>query len=493
MAEQPRSRAERSAYAETSTYEDVVQFLAALEGDPRLVRLAFGPSHEGRALPLVVASDARVGTPAEARALGRPVLFVMANIHAGEVEGKEACLHLLRRMAGGDLAPLLTKAVVLVAPIYNADGNERFGPQSENRPEQHGPERVGTRANAQGLDLNRDYVKLESPEARSLVADVLRAWDPHLVMDCHATDGTFHGYGVTWSPPLRPAEAGPVAVVLRDVLEPVRRRLLAEGLPTFPYGNLADAKDPSQGWRTFDARPRYGNSYVGLANRLCVLVETYSHDDFRTRVRNTERFVAAVLDAAADLGERLLRTTADADAAAAASRAPIGVAFGLAPAREETVLLRDTPRGPDRPVRVPVFDAFRATRTVPRPAAYLLDPSLSAGVGLLRRHGIRTEPLPTPRRLAVEAFRLLDLHREDAPFQGHRTVALTVERTPAERVVPAGWVRVPLAQPLGHLAATLLDPETDDGLVTWNLLDHALAPLTPGTPTAWLPLLSESP
>src|SRR5690606_38357908 len=146
---------------ETSRYDDVRRVLAALAARPEVHVTGFGRSEEGRELPLAVVAAPAVRDAEAARASGRLRVLVLGNIHAGEVEGKEAALILARRLAGGDLRQLLGRLVVLVAPLYNADGNERIS--TDHRPEQFGPiGGVGTRENANGLDLNRDFMKLEA-------------------------------------------------------------------------------------------------------------------------------------------------------------------------------------------------------------------------------------------------------------------------------------------------------------------------------------------
>src|SRR5215218_3148493 len=161
----PKTRAERTRYAETSRYADVVQFLDSLQRLRGGVYVgSIGRTTEGREIPYVVASRPQVRTPAEARRLGRPVVYVQANIHAGEVEGKEALQALVRDLVVEARPNVLDSIVLIAVPIYNADGNERVAPQSRNRTEQNGPELVGERPNAQRLDLNRDYVKAEAPE-----------------------------------------------------------------------------------------------------------------------------------------------------------------------------------------------------------------------------------------------------------------------------------------------------------------------------------------
>ena len=166
----PVTRAETSNYAETSHYSDVVSYLRQLQaaGAPISVQ-EIGTSTAGKAMPLVIASYPPVSSPAEARRLGKPIVYIQANIHAGEVEGKEAAMIILRRLSQDGPKGLLGKIVLLVTPIYNIDGNEQFGPVSINRPEQDGLALVGHRANGQGLDLNRDAIKAEAPETRAVL------------------------------------------------------------------------------------------------------------------------------------------------------------------------------------------------------------------------------------------------------------------------------------------------------------------------------------
>ncbi|HET9684199.1 MAG TPA: M14 family metallopeptidase, partial [Gemmatimonadaceae bacterium] len=307
----PRTRAERTDYLETSHYADVVAFLDSLKA--LRAPLAFGSigrTFEGREIPYVIASRPLVHTPAEAKATGRPIVYVQGNIHAGEVEGKEALLALLRDLAFAHGANVLDSIVLVAVPIYNADGNEKFGPQERQRTEQNGPEMVGTRANAQGLDLNRDYVKAEAPETRASLA-MFDAWDPDVFVDLHTTDGSFHGYALTYSPSLNPA--APLGDYTRSLLAELRKRVRErDGYETFDYGNFNDGggrevstDSVHDGWYTYDHRPRFGTNYYGLRNRVAVLSEAFSHDPFERRVKSTYAFVREILSLAAERSGRL--------------------------------------------------------------------------------------------------------------------------------------------------------------------------------------------
>jgi len=193
-----------------------------------------GVSTQGRKIPLVIASRPPVAGPADARRAGRLVVYVQANIHAGEVEGKEAVLMLLRELARGPEGELLNKIVLLTTPIYNIDGNETWGPWQSNRPSQNEPEVVGTRTNGQGLDLNRDGMKAESPEMRAALRFIYTTWDPDVLVDLHATNSTRHGYQLTYSPPLHPDTQTDLLRFNRDELLATVRRRFATALASFP-------------------------------------------------------------------------------------------------------------------------------------------------------------------------------------------------------------------------------------------------------------------
>ena len=320
----PRTRAERSDYRETSRHADVVAFLDSLQSLGAPIRVGvMGRSAEGRDIPYVIASRPLVSGPQEARRLGRPVVYVQGNIHAGEVEGKEALQMLLRDLAFAPAPNALDSVVLIAVPIYNADGNERLAPQRVNREEQNGPELVGERANWMKLDLNRDYVKAEAPETRAALA-FFDAWDPDLFIDLHTTDGSFHGYALTYAPSLNPA--APLGGYTRDSVLPELRRRMRERhrFETFDYGNFSldygtdvGADTVKQGWYSYDHRPRFGTNYYGLRGRIAILSEAFSHDPFERRVASTYAFVSEILSWAGERGTRLVALAA---AAAAADR-----------------------------------------------------------------------------------------------------------------------------------------------------------------------------
>jgi hypothetical protein len=503
-ADYPRTRPELTSYRETSRYADVRKFLDSLRvlGAP-LAFGSIGKTSEGRDIPYVVASRPLVSTPAAAKALGRPIVYVQGNIHAGEIEGKDALLALLRDLTFSPRPNALDSIVLIAVPIYNADGNERFATQSVNRTEQNGPESVGIRANAQNLDLNRDYVKAEAPETRASLA-MFNAWDPDVFVDLHTTDGSFHGYALTYSPSLSPAAVFG-GLYARDSLLPVlRERMRArDGFEIFDYGNFVTDErglvaDTSvhEAWATYDPRPRFGTNYFGIRGRIAILSEAYSHDTLSRRIASTRAFVSEILSLVAEKGDAIRSLSARADS--------LPLAWGRSPDSLQMVAIRSelaaTPRTMDvlkedmqkmadsaqtqpgvprgerrtgvvRAVRMPVYDRFASTLDRIPPAAYVVAPQDTAVVRLLRLHGIRVERSDTAWRARGEAYTIDSIITAARQFQGHREVRLKGRWERGLQALPPGSFIVSTAQPLGVLAVYLLEPESDDGFTDWNFFD----------------------
>ena len=506
-ADYPRTRPELTRYTETSHYADVRKFLDSL----RALRapLAFGSigkTTEGRDIPYVIASRPLVSTPAAAKQLGRPIVYVQGNIHAGEVEGKDALLALLRDLTFSNRPNALDSIVLIAVPIYNADGNERFAPESVNRTEQNGPEMVGVRANGQNLDLNRDYVKAEAPETRASLA-MFNTWDPDVFVDLHTTDGSFHGYALTYSPSLSPAAVFG-GVYARDSLLPIlRERMRARhGFEVFDYGNfLSDqpglVADTSvrEGWATYDARPRFGTNYYGIRGRIGILSEAYSHDSLARRIASTYAFVTEILSLVAEKGAAIKSLTARADSQPLAwGRSPDSLQIVairselIATPHQADVIKEDIEKTVDssvtqpgvlrgerrtgrfRTIRMPVYDRFTSTLDRTPPAAYVLAPQATEVVALLRLHGIRVERSDSAWTARGEGFVIDSIITAPRTFQGHHEVRLKGRWERGVQAIPPKSFIVSTAQPRGALVVYLLEPESDDGFTTWNLFDREL-------------------
>ena len=492
----PQTRAERTDYRETSHYDDVLRYLEDLQAKGAPISVQFiGVSTQGRKIPLVIAACPPVAAPTDARRIDKPVVYVQANIHAGEVEGKEAVLMLLRELSQKPKGGLLDKIVLLTTPIYNIDGNETWGPWQKNRRNQNEPDVVGTRSNGQGLDLNRDGMKAESPEMRAALRSIYTTWDPDVVMDLHATNGTRHGFQLTYSPPLHPDTESNLLRFNRDEFLPaVRRRMRKDfGIETFVYGNMPRNRK-SQGWYQSAPEPRRITNYVGLRNRLSVLSEAACYLPFRQRVLATHHFVLTVLEEITRQRQHVLSLTRKADARV--------IGWGMQPetapaltvryqiisrGSEEILLEKTTSVGSSSKkrtritapqdiisVRMPVYDQFETTRTARFPAAYLIPATFRETVELLRRHGIVVESLLTDWKGNAEAFVIDEIVSAERPYQGHVLKELKGHFESVQTEVLKGSYLVKTTQPLGILIFHLLEPESLDGVAAWGFFDQAL-------------------
>jgi hypothetical protein len=509
--------AEATGYAKTSTHADVMRFVEALAPlADRMFVSSMGVSAEGREIPVLVLSEDRRFTPEAAheaaRTHGRPVVMILCNIHAGEVEGKEAGLMLARDVTTGALGRLMRGATIVLVPLYNPDGNDRIDPKHRaldltRMDGQVGPESgVGTRYTGQGINLNRDYTKLEAVESR-LLAACFGAWNPHVFVDSHTSDGSLHAYALTFDT-AHTVLAGPKDVILytRDTMLPsIAKSLEARtGLRTWFYGNFRDNDDPTSGWETYPGLPRYGSHYRGLTGRLDILLEAYSYSTFPERVKVTYEIFVEILDYAAAHGREIVdlcdRAAADT---VARGRDPqpedwVGINYGIASRRENGDLHFDYPAYALQEAEIASWDletlkARRVTggtvtfwkntfycRFVPeisvrRPRAYVVPSTRMDVVDHLRAHNVEVERATQfAGRQRVEQYVVLGKETTFSPDVGNqprRETVLWVRREAAEVHVTADdWV-VPMDQPLAHVAIYLLEPQSDDGLVRWGWFD----------------------
>ncbi len=466
--------AESSGFQATSRSDEVVRFVDACAQAGHVTRYDFGHSIEGR--PLVAAVVARPPFRFDDSTDDRLRILLLGNIHSGECAGKEALLGLLRELALDEEHPWLSGAVVMIAPNYNTDANDRVG--LNHRRGQVGPDAgMGVRENAQQLDLNRDFVKLESPEARGLVG-LINAFDPHLFIDCHTTNGSLHQYALTYDIPHNPSSPQAIRDYLRNNMMPaVTRQLRQDGIKTWYYGNFS--RDNSS-WVTYGHEPRYSTEYVGLRGRLGILSEAYSYATYPERIAATAAFVRScvqhVLDDAARV-RKLLQDVRQQDrelARTSPGRRLVHLQSEMV-AFPEKVIIEAFQDGQPHDYEVSFVGAFQPINSVEMPAWYALPAEMSLEAERLQMHGVRIEQLTVDTTVEARKYTIRDIRRGDFVFQGHQMTALEADSRTEPAILAAGTFVISTDQPLGRLAAYMLEPETNEGLVTWNFLDSRLA------------------
>jgi len=496
--EKPLTKAETSEYTATSLYTDVMDFIQKLQQQSLRLRVeTMAVSAEGRKIPLLVIGNPVPSSPRDLVYDERIVVYIQANIHAGEVEGKEAALMLARDLAIGDNQSYLDEIVVLIAPIFNPDGNEKIS--QNNRRNQVGPEQgVGIRTNGLGFDLNRDGMKLESPEVLGLVQNVMLRWDPAVLLDSHTHNGSYHEEVVTWVWSLNPNGDTSLIRYMSDQVRPGINKILKDKYDTLciPHGDFMDFREPEKGWRPLGPQPRYLSNYFGLRNRLGILNENYPYADFKTRVMGAYHLFHALLEYCQIHKQEITRLIQEADQKTVqcglepTAESQFGVEYDVRPIKDKIIVhgyvmepyqtesgwrrVRRTEK--TQTYTMPFFAEFFAKRSVKLPFGYLIPVPVPEVEAKLRQHGITVEKLTQPVTLTVESFKVTELKGQERPYQGHRLNSVKGEYAEKEKEFPTGTLFIPMAQPLGKVAAYLLEPESDDGFLVWNFFDRLLVP-----------------
>ncbi|MBT8145347.1 MAG: M14 family metallopeptidase [Gammaproteobacteria bacterium] len=488
---------ERTAYARTSTHAEVLETIDNLvRGSDLVHRETMLVTRDGRELPLLIVADPPVSTPEQAGRGGKPVIYIQGNIHGGEVEGKEAILILLRDILHGDKGHLLDNQIIALAPIYNADGNDQMSENS--RPNQElSPVMTGQRF-SHGYDLNRDGVAVETPETQGLYRNVLQRWDPQLFVDMHTTNGTWHGYSLTYAPSYHSAGDPATTDYTMNVMLPAVRQAVKEkfDLDFFLFGDFSLEQWPPTEFRTFHHAPRYLTNMMGLRNRMAILSETFSHDRFYKRIHSANVFIEEILEYTNEHGAIIQRINREADArteekiAEQGGQLTNGVAFEMVPL-PEPITLRSYDHIPYRTASggieytrsaelidiegVSNFQQFRPIRSAIMPKTYLFPAELAHIAEKLAHHGIEVERISANLTVEAQAFSIAGMDAQNFEQNGHRNTRLTGEYLEMERTFQPGDYRVSMESPLANLIFYLLEPEADDGLAYWNYFDDYLA------------------
>jgi hypothetical protein len=524
------TRAESSDFRATADAGETWRWLRRLASarDDMSIQ-TIGRSAGRRDIDMVIVS--RVGfDPHTVRESGKAILLVQACIHAGEVDGKDAMLLLLRDLAAGRRPQILDEAVILFVPILNVDGYAHFAPH--RRINQRGPREVGLHTNDQNLNLNRDFGKLDAPESRAIV-DLINAWNPDLYIDTHVTDGADYRYDVTfgstagvhgWSPTI-------AAWLASELLPLGHAQLAAEGHEPGPLTLAVNDRDMSAGRFDFAANARFTTGYASLRHLPAILIENHSLKPFRQRVLGLYVLLATLIAATAK-EVKALRAAVSVDRARRPDCIPLGwtvspsdgtpaapfkgirstlITYSISgePIPQWTGEADDTP--------VSVVPMSTASASVKRPLAYFVPAHLFELVTRLEHHGIQVEELSAAQDARVQRIRLpdarvigarheigivgtaaaqtgearvSDARMSDARVsEGRMRVSPgRVHRESLSMTIPKGTFRIALDQALGDLAAVLLEVESPDSFFQWGFMLSIFEDTAHGEPYVLEPL-----
>lgn len=466
--------AERSGYVRTGRYAEAVQLCRDFARVYAHVRC----DEIGRTL-----EDRPVLALRIARHANLPVIYIQAGIHAGEIEGKDAGFAFLRDLLDGKVAPGALEAVAVVfVPVVNPDGHERFG--RNHRVNQRGPEEMGFRTNAARQNLNRDFVKADTPELRAIVGELVRA-DPVLLIDLHTTDGAKFEHDIS----IVTAPYAPRPDRLEETANALSARMTARmtelgHLPLAFYPSFVEDDEPASGFAHGEAPPRFSQAYMAARGRLGMLVETHSWRTYKERATSSYHTLQAVFEDATR-SARAWRDVCDeathSDAALAGTQVTLAwqptkqarpIAFrGYAYTREHSDISNTSWIVYDERTpqiwNVPLFDQVEPAITIAAPRGYIVDGGFAPRVAaILGVHGIRSEPIAGRR--AVEVFRATKVELAASTFEGRTRATLAGAWAPETRTLDRGAIFVPIAQPASRLIMHLFEPALPDSLAQWG-------------------------
>ncbi|HYW44649.1 MAG TPA: M14 family zinc carboxypeptidase [Bryobacteraceae bacterium] len=480
---------EKSDWNETAPYAEAVDLSHRLERASRFVKvLDIGTTPEGRTLIALVVSKDRAFTPEAAARANKVVIMIQSGIHAGEIEGKDTVLMLVRDMTVGKrFAGWLDHAIFVIIPVFNVDGHEYFSPY--HRPSQNGPKSTGLRANAQRLNLNRDYIKADTPEMRAWLR-IFNTWNPDFLFDNHVTDGSDFQYDVTWDMARNQDIAEPAGAWVRERFVPeLDKRMAADGHLVAPYGALRSIN----GRREFFMEvfsPRYSHLYAAVENRPSLLVETHSLKAAKTRAWANYDIMRHAIDTILLDPEALRRAVREADRQMAAraghrSAAPVYLA-GRVSDKSRPLLYHALKIGPypsevtgatvNRYLPEPddletvIHDQIETTVEARMPLGYLIPAAWKEIADLLALHGVEMERTTKSVEQEFETYRFSKVAFASAPQEGHLAVNFDASPVTERIAIPAGSWWVPMKQRRARLVLSMLEPQAPDSLAHWGLV-----------------------
>jgi len=485
--------AEAAKFRTTPSYADTLAYLKRLEqAAPGVIHLqTFGTTPEGRPMTVVIASGDGTFDPVAARKAGKPVILVQAGIHPGEIEGKDAGLILLRDIAITHKYPHLLDHLVLVyIPVFSVDGHENSTPY--NRINQNGPASMGFRGQSQYLNLNRDYIKADTPEMLAWLK-LWQTWLPDFLIDVHTTDGADYQYDLTWYTEdphkLDPAiSAWQHDAIVNHAMPAYEKR----GHLASIYLEFKDGRDPRKGIENFGSGPRFSTGYAALQNRPALLIETHMLKTYENRVQATVDLVELMLEQINRHPAALLAATAKADADVVARAHDVqaivpltfkpdptptpfelkGYAFTLTHSDiSNSDWIQYDPSKP-KTYAIENWNGLLPDLSITPPAAYAIPAQWTAIIDKLDAHSIRYQRLDHAATIHAEGYQLADPTWASQSFESHLMLRhFTLHTDSADVTLPAGSIIVPMDQREANVAINLLEPQAPDSLLHWGFLN----------------------
>ncbi|MCE1189555.1 MAG: M14 family metallopeptidase [Ignavibacteria bacterium] len=480
---------EKSGFLRTARYEETMAYFRKLEkASPYVTMRSFGKSPQGRDLYYLVISKEKTFTSAAARKTGKPILCINNGIHSGEIEGKDACMILLREMlVTKEKAALLDKITLLVIPIFSVDGHERFS--AGNRINQNGPEEMGWRTTAQNLNLNRDWIKADAPEMQAMLR-LMSEWLPDYFIDTHTTDGADFQYTANYGLEKFQNMYAPTANLIRTELIPhLVQSMAKDGYLIAPYAWFRE-EDYKKGISDFPGTPRFSTGYFAAQNRIALLVETHMLKPYKDRVFATKSMIEGSIQFIANNAKRILALNVEADRnevqllQAHKEYLPLqykitdqGRDFTFHAIGYEKVMsdisgtIKTVYTGRKADDTITYYDKARVTDSVSAPYGYIIPAEWSILADRLKLHGVKVQQVRKTVVAEVTRYKFSDVKFNERPYEGRHMVNFQTESYQEKVVIPAGSFFIPTGQRTIKVILHALEPRSPDSFIRWGFMN----------------------
>jgi hypothetical protein len=473
---------EISAGVSSPNYADTMAFVDRLvaANPTQFKSKTIGYSNSKRAINMLIASEQGFFDAGQMANSTKPTVLIQAGIHAGEIDGKDAMFMLLRDIATGKRRDILKKVNILFIPILNVDGHERSS--AFNRINQRGPVKMGFRTNANNLNLNRDFTKLDTPEVKS-VLKVINDYNPNLYIDVHVTDGADYQYDVTYGyNPVFASESPAISDALNRYFKPMIDQTLTEqGHIPGPLVFVMDKQEFKSGLAGWVATPRFSNGWGDLKSLPTILVENHSLKPYKQRVLGTYVFIDGAIEALSAHKDKLANAVKKEQefvpkqliVKRGYSEQPDHIAFkgiayskSLSPlSNQQEVSYLGKKQDYDK---LPIFWQKEVQHTVEVPKSFFIPPVYTDIIEKLALHGVSVNKLSGANTQPLKMAKVAQYSFDKAPFEGRFRVSARFDYVPATNVDLDGWFEVSTQQKAGELAVHLLHPEAPDSFFAWG-------------------------
>ena len=482
------TRFEQSGGTESPTYPQIIQWWKSLAAAYPTVQIReMGPTDAGYPLHLILVSTDKTFDIKAIKSKKKNIIFINNGIHPGEPDGIDASMLLVRDITQGKYK-LPSNIVLAFIPVYNIGGALN---RSQNyRIDQNGPVEKGFRGNAQNLDLNRDFIKMDSKNAASF-ARIFTLLDPDIFIDNHVSNGADYQHVMTLLTSQHNKLGGAMGVFMNQTFEPGLYPLMKKkGFDLVPYVNhFGDT--PDKGWPEFFDSPRYGSGYGTLWNTFSFVPETHMLKPYQQRVEATKALMESFIEFTAQHGKEIIRLREEtAKAQQEQTHFPLAWKWDRTKASEitfkgyEARMKKSEVSGLDRlyydkskpyEKKIPFYNTYVDTLSVEKPQAYIIPQGWWKVIERLKANGIQMAPLKKDTVVEVEAYFITDYTSTARPYEGHHPNSrVLVSKTVKKVTFRRGDYLIPLAQKGVRFLMETLEPQGMDSYFTWNFFDTIL-------------------